>query len=62
MEIMNAMFTHRISNIKCKIQGHAYLGQEEKAESFRELLRMINRDHIKTLTQLNKEMKKRNLN
>ena len=58
----NAMFVHRINNLKCKAEGHAYLGHKEKAEGFRELLRMINTDHIKTLTQLNQELKKRNLN
>ena len=57
-----AMMNHRVNNIKCRIQGYDYLGQKENAEKLREVVRMMERGHIKTLTELNKAMKNRNLN
>jgi hypothetical protein len=58
----NALLCHTVNNLKCKAQAEAFMNHKERAESYHELLRMINRDHIRTLGQINKELKKRNLN
>ena len=57
-----SLFVHHVNGIKVKIDAHEYMGEPKQAELFRELMRMINRRHITTLTQLNDELKKKGLN
>ena len=62
MGVMGNTLNHRVNNIKARIQGYDYLGQKDNAEKLREVVRMMDRGHIKTLTELNQAMKKRSLN
>ena len=57
-----AMFVHTKSMIQCRIQGHEFLGQPEKAETLKQLMRKINRGHINTLTGVRRELERINKN
>ena len=55
------MFTHRVGNLKASLVGLEHLGWHDKAEKVREVLRMIDRGHLKTLAEIDRAQAQRGI-
>jgi len=57
----NGRLIHQLNKMRSKAKSYAFVGQHETGRNFMAVAKMIRTKHLKTLTQVNQELKRRNL-